>query len=390
MRRHDPLEAYNNLKGFNSRESRLSNHSSHHYNTGHGMKHRESQYQTAQQRYNSRSRSPIVGGGIVHKKSSKKDRRHLYDSKTHDSRVRTDQYSGSKYGSVDRDGRNSRMNTGERSRTPKRVPMSMKGSGMRRVYSRTGGTVKSRTPTHQQQRKILNNYLRKDELSMYNSRHKKSSKKSPISKTHTLGGSFNHYKTKKRSGSKKRSRKADRVSPYMKTASPFSKQEALYQSLDRGVVNHYGAINKRSKSRPEMDHANYSHLNDRRNKSRNMILESTLERKNLKDSIMRRYRDSRTRPDSRSKESRSKNRSSLYQNFMNKRVSASKKSRAEMKNWASTDSSAWKKKTRKSKKSELVDKLLNSSYSSAFQTEGSFGMRKARSGMIYQSHDNDK
>ena len=111
---------------------------------------------------------------------------------------------------------------------------------------------------------------------------------------------------------------------------------------------------------------------------------------------MKRYRDSRTRGDSRSKDrggskSKSKKRTSMYQNFMNKRVSASKGgSRADMRNWSSTDSSAWKKRSRKTKKSELVDKLLNSSYSSAFKTDSGVGMRKAKSGMIYHSHDNDK
>jgi hypothetical protein len=280
------------------------------------------------------------------------------------------------------------MKDGGRSRTPKRVPLNMKGSGMNGTYGR-GASGKSRTPTHQQQRKILNNYLSREESSIYKSRNKRSSKKSPISKNRTMGASFSQYESKKRSGSKKRSRKGDRISSYMKNRSPYSKQEDLYQSMDRGLSNHYGSIGKRSKSRPNME-MNFSSLDDRRNKSRNMILESTMERKNLKESIMRRYRDSRTRPDSRSKESKSKKRSSLYQNFMNKRVSASKKSRAEMKNWASTDSSAWKKRSRKTKKSELVDKLLNSSYSSAFKTDGGMGMRKAKSGMIYHSHDNDK
>jgi hypothetical protein len=164
--------------------------------------------------------------------------------------------------------------------------------------------------------------------------------------------------------------------------------------MDRGISGNYGSLAKRSKSRPNMD-MNFSSLDDRRHKSRNMILESTMERKNLKESIMRRYRDSRTRGDSRSKKesgskSKSKKRSSLYQKFMNKRVSASKNSRADMRNWSSTDSSAWKTRSRKTKKSELVDKLLNSSYNSAFKTDGGLGMRKAKSGMIYHSHDNEK
>ena len=121
-----------------------------------------------------------------------------------------------------------------------------------------------------------------------------------------------------------------------------------------------------------------------------MILESTLERKNLKESIMKRYtKDSSVK--SKTKDSDSKKRPSLYQNFMNKRVPASKDSREELKNWSSTDSTAWKKQSVPSRKLELVDKLLNTSNSSAFKTDnGTSGLRKAKSGLIYHSHDNEK
>ena len=263
--------------------------------------------------------------------------------------------------------------------------------------SHHGSNRRSRKSSHNNPRKILNNYVsRDDHNSMYQSRNKRSSKKSPISKNRNMGSSFSKHNNR-RSGSKKsRASKNDLLNNYMKNRSPYSrsKKEDLYQSMDRGMNNNYNSINKRSKSRPNMD-MNFSSLDDRRHKSRNMILESTMERKNLKESIMKRYRDSRTRGDSRSKEggskSKSKKRSSMYQNFMNKRVSASKGgSRADMRNWSSTDSSAWKKRSRKTKKSELVDKLLNSSYSSAFKTHSGIGMRKAKSGMIYHSHDNDK
>jgi hypothetical protein len=121
-----------------------------------------------------------------------------------------------------------------------------------------------------------------------------------------------------------------------------------------------------------------------------MILESTLERKNLKESIMKRYtKESSVK--SKNKDSDTKKRPSMYQNFMNKRVSTGKESREELKNWSSTDSSAWKKQTGPSKNVELVDKLLNTSNASAFKTDNSLsGMRKAKSGMIYHSHDNEK
>jgi hypothetical protein len=82
MRRHGSIDAY----GYNSRESRNS---------------RDHRYES-NKRYGSRSRSPIVGGGVVHKKSSKKS---MYDSRSKNS------LSNSKFRSVDR------------SRTPKRVPM---------------------------------------------------------------------------------------------------------------------------------------------------------------------------------------------------------------------------------------------------------------------------
>lgn len=338
MRRHASIDAYN----YNSRDSRDSR-----YHSG-----------IDNQRYNSRSRSPIVGGGVVHKKAAK---RSMYDSRHQNSA------SNNQYSSVDR------------SRTPKRVPIKQSSN------SRMRRSGKSTTPSNP--RKILNNYMSREESSIYKSRNRRSSKKRPISKNREMGNSFSKYENK-RSGSKKSHKsKNDLLKSYMKTRSPYGKQEDLYQSMDRG---HYNSLAKRSKSRPNND-LNFSSLDDRRHQSRNMILESTMERKNLKESIMRRYRDSNTRNEPKKQTtSKQKKRTSMYQNFMNKRVSASKGSRNDMKNWASTDSSAWKRRSKPTKKSELVDKLLNSSYSSQFKTEGGRGMRKAKSGLIYHSHDNDK
>jgi hypothetical protein len=122
-----------------------------------------------------------------------------------------------------------------------------------------------------------------------------------------------------------------------------------------------------------------------------MILESTMERKNLNDSIMRRYKDtSNVRTASRSKDSDTKKRPSLYQNFVNKRVSASKDSGENMSDWGTSSLGAPKKNSDLIKKSEPVDKILNNGSNSIYKTDSDMKIRKTRSGAIYHSHNEEK
>lgn len=110
-----------------------------------------------------------------------------------------------------------------------------------------------------------------------------------------------------------------------------------------------------------------------------------MERKNLKDSIMRRYKDSNTRLDLRSRDQESLKKSSLYQTFLDKKVSVSKKPRSEAKNWASTDSASWNPVNRNGEKSTAMDRLLSSTTGSAFKTDQGSRMRKTRSGVLNHS-----
>lgn len=323
-----------------------------------------------QNNYNSRSRSPIIGGGVVHKTSINGGagmKRSLYESNNNN---RTSMSSA-------------KFLTAEKSRSPKRVPTLQIGN--RNEQKGFKSAIASNQP------KILNNYINREEPSIYQNRHPRSSKKTPNSKALDYNSSINNYE-RKPSASKTTTSiiKANLLKNYMnlKSQNQYPKPDTSYNSLDKSQTQ-YNSVAQRGNSRSSNIDLNFSSLDDRRQKSRNMILESTMERKNLKESIMKRYKDSSSK--SKTKDSDTNKRSSLYQNFMNKRVSASKDSREELKNWSSTDSSAWKQQTALAKKTELVDKLLNTSNSSAFKTDNSSnGMRKAKSGMIYHSLDNEK
>lgn len=157
----------------------------------------------------------------------------------------------------------------------------------------------------------------------------------------------------------------------MRTRSPYSRNNDLYQSLDRSVNSKYSSITKKEAPKVDKSAHNFSTVDEKREKSRNMILESTMERKNLKDSIMRRYKDSNARVDSRSREQDSLKKSSLYQTFIEKKVSVGNKPKSDAKNWASTESASWNQGSKMGEKSNVVDRLLSSTAGSAFKTEQS-------------------
>jgi hypothetical protein len=136
--------------------------------------------------------------------------------------------------------------------------------------------------------------------------------------------------------------KTDLLKKYMnmRSRSPYSRNKDLHQSMDRSSISKYDSNAKKDTLKTDKSQLNFSSVGERREKSRNMILESTMERKNLKDSIMKRYKESNTRADSRSKDQDSMKKSSLYQTFLDKKekVSATKKIKSDSRNWASTDS----------------------------------------------------
>lgn len=174
----------------------------------------------------------------------------------------------------------------------------------------------------------------------------------------------------------------------MRSRSPYSRNKDLHQSMDRSSNSKYDSNAKKDSAlKADKSQMNFSSVGERREKSRNMILESTMERKNLKDSIMRRYKESHTRADSRSKDQDSLKKSSLYQTFLGKKekVSATKKIRSDAKNWASTDSAFQNGGSRSVERSLLMNKLMNSSTESAFKTEQAGKLRKTRSGALSHS-----